>query len=122
MSYKVTKKNEVYNYEAPNHFDCRSTRVHDAADVNGGTITVGLSHFLPGGGCTYGSNAKESVYYVITGEMYLESEVGTPNEIKTTLYAGDSYHCGPGTNKSIINTGNISSAMLVALAEPKKED
>jgi hypothetical protein len=28
--------------------------------------------------------------------MYLESEVGTPEEVKTTLYAGDSFHCGPG--------------------------
>ncbi|MDR1068943.1 MAG: cupin domain-containing protein [Clostridiales Family XIII bacterium] len=121
MSYKITRKNEVYTYEAPGHFDVRTTRVHDAADVNGGGITMGLSHFLPGGGCNYSSNAKETIYYIIEGQMYLESEIGTPNEVKTTLYAGDSYHCGPGTEKSVVNTGQVACQMLVALANPVAE-
>ena len=118
MSYKITRKNEAYAYEAPGHFDVRATRLHDAADVNSGGITMGLSHFLPGGGCNYGSNAKESIYYVIEGQMYLESELGTENEVKTTLYAGDTYHCGPGTSKSIVNNGTTSCQMLVALVTP----
>ncbi|MDR2610403.1 MAG: cupin domain-containing protein [Clostridiales Family XIII bacterium] len=121
MSYKITRKDEVYTYEAPGHFDVRTTRVHDAADVNGGTITMGLSHFLPGGGCNYGSNAKETIYYIIEGQMYLESEVGTPDEVKTTLHAGDSYHCGPGTQKSVVNNGQTACQMLVALANPAAE-
>ena len=118
MSYKITRKDEAYKYEAPGHFDVRTTRLHDAADVNVGGITMGLSHFLPGGGCNYGSNAKESIYYIVEGQMYLESEVGTENEVKTTLYAGDSYHCGPGTSKSIVNNGTSSSQVLVALVTP----
>ena len=44
-----------YNYEAPGHFDVRTTRLHNPQDVNDGSITMGLSHFLPGGGCSYGS-------------------------------------------------------------------
>jgi quercetin dioxygenase-like cupin family protein len=118
MSYKITKKDGTYNYEAPGHFDVRTTRVHDAADVNGGGITMGVSHFLPGGGCNYGSNAKETIYYILEGQMYLESELDTPEEVKTTLYAGDSYHCGPGTSKSVVNNGTDSAKMLVALANP----
>ena len=121
MSYKITKKDGVYTYEAPGHFDVRTTRVHDAADVNGGGITMGLSHFLPGGGCNYGSNPKETIYYIIEGQMYLESELDTPDEVKITLYAGDSYHCGPGTSKSVVNNGTVACQMLVALATPAAE-
>jgi quercetin dioxygenase-like cupin family protein len=117
MSYKITRKNEAYRYEAPKHFDVRTTRLHDPQDVNSGVITMGLSHFLPGGGCEYGSNLLESIYYVIEGQMYLECEVGTPEEVKTTLYAGDSFHCGPGTKKSILNTGTVSCQLLVALVK-----
>ena len=118
MSYKITRKNEAYTYEAPGHFDVRTTRLHDPQDVNSGGITMGLSHFLPGGGCEYSSNAKETIYYIIKGEMYLESELDTENEVKTTLYAGDTYHCGPNTKKSVVNKGATSSQMLVALVTP----
>jgi len=118
MSYKITRKEEAYVYEAPGHFDVRTTRLHDPGDVNSGGIIMGLSHFLPGGGCEYGSNPKESIYYIIEGQMYLESELGTDKEIKTTLYAGDTYHCGPGTKKSVLNTGTSSAQMLVVLVTP----
>jgi quercetin dioxygenase-like cupin family protein len=121
MSYKITRRNEVYNYEAPGHHEVRTTRIADAADVNQGGITFGLSHFLPGGYTDLGANQKESIYYILHGEMYLEAEVGTPDEIKTTLYAGDAFHCGPGTKKSVKNTGNVSTQMLVAMADPKAE-
>jgi quercetin dioxygenase-like cupin family protein len=50
--------------------------------------------------------------------MYLESEVGTENEVKTTLYAGDSYHCGSDTKKSVVNTGTTATQMLVVLITP----
>ncbi|MDR2502005.1 MAG: cupin domain-containing protein [Oscillospiraceae bacterium] len=118
MSYKITRSNEAYTYEAPGHFDVRTTRLHDAKDVNQGGITMGLSHFLPGGGCNYGGNAKETIYYIVEGQMYLESELDTPDEVKTTLYAGDSYHCGPGTKKSVVNSGADSCKMLVVLITP----
>ena len=118
MSYKITRREEAYSYTAPGHFDVRTTRLHDSQDVNAGGITMGLSHFLPGGGCEYGANAKETIYYVVEGQMYLESELDTPNEVKTTLYAGDSYHCGPGTKKSVVNTGADSCKMIVVLITP----
>ncbi len=121
MSYKITRKDVAYTYEAAGHFDVRTTRLHDAKDVNSGGITMGLSHFLPGGGCNYGSNAKETIYYIMKGQMYLESEVGTPDEVKTTLYAGDSYHCGPNTKKSVVNNGADCCKMLVVLITPPQE-
>ena len=118
MSYKITRRDEAVTYEAPGHFDVRTTRLHDVGDVNSGTVTMGLSHFLPGGNTTYGANTKETIYYVVEGQMYIESEVDTPNEVKTTLYAGDSYHCGPGTKKSVLNNGATACQMLVVLITP----
>ncbi|MCL1834740.1 MAG: cupin domain-containing protein [Oscillospiraceae bacterium] len=115
MSYKITRKDEAYKYDAPGHFDVRTTRLHDPGDVNDGVVTMGLSHFLPGGGCEYSSNARESIYYIIEGQMYLESEIDTENEVKTTLFAGDTYHCGPNTKKSVVNNGTTACQMLVVL-------
>ena len=54
MSYKVTRATEAVKYEAPGHFDVRTTRLHNPAEVNGGSIVHGLSHFLPGGGADAG--------------------------------------------------------------------
>ena len=50
MSFKVTHRNESVKYQAPGHFDVLTTRLHNPDDVNDGTIVMGLSHFLPGGG------------------------------------------------------------------------
>lgn len=114
MSYKVVRKNEAVTYEAPGHFDVRTTRLHNPGDVNQGAITVGLSHFLPGGGCEFGANPLESIYYIISGEMTLKTD-----DEETVLHAGDTFHCGPGTNKSIINSGTESCQMLVCLTKPE---
>lgn len=113
MSYKITKKDEAYSYDAAKHYDVRTTRLHDPQDVNDGKLTIGLSHFLPGGGCEFGNNAKESVYYIIEGEMTVKTD---DNEV--TMYAGDSFHCGPFTNKSIHNNGSVCTKMLVCLTDP----
>ena len=70
MSYKVVKKEDAVFYTAPGHFDMRPTRLHNAQDVNEGKMTVGISHFLPGGGCEFAANALESVYYILTNGAY----------------------------------------------------
>jgi quercetin dioxygenase-like cupin family protein len=113
MSYKIVRKNEATRYEAPGHFDVRTTRLHNPVDVNDGKIVMGLSHFLPGGGCEFGSNAKESIYYIVSGQMTLKTE-----DEETILFAGDSFHCGPNTKKSAINSGTESCQMLVVLVDP----
>jgi quercetin dioxygenase-like cupin family protein len=115
VSYKITRINESYVYEAPGHFGCLTTRLHDPQDVNEGGLIMGLTHFLPGGGTDLGNNMMESIYYIIEGEMTLTTDDGD-----TVLRAGDSFHCGPGTNKCVKNTGTTSAQMLVALTAPKK--
>lgn len=114
MSYKIVRKNEAYEYQAPGHFKVLTTRLHNPDDVNSGKVVMGLSHFLPGGGTEFGSNPLESIYYIISGEMTLKTEDG-----ETVLHAGDSFHCGPHTKKSVLNTGSETCQMLVVLVNPE---
>lgn len=116
MSYKITRKNEATSYEAPGHFQMLPTRLHNPEDVNEGKMIMGLSHFLPGGGCQFGNNPLESIYYIISGEMTIKTD-----SEETTLYAGDSFHCGGGTNKGIINNGSETCQMLVCLVPPESK-
>lgn len=111
MSYKIVRKEEATVYEAPGHYGVIPTRLHNPQDVNDGRMICGLSHFEVGGGCKFGSNQLESIYYIISGTMDLECEDGT----KTTLHAGDTFHCGPGTKKGIQNNGTTVCQMLVCL-------
>ena len=114
--YKVTKANESYKYEAPGHFDVRTTRLHDADDVNG-QVTMGLSHFLPDGGADMAKAPKELIYYIIEGEMTITTDDG----VDTVLHKGDSIHIGVGQGRSCRNTGIAGAQMLVVLCPPKAE-
>ena len=116
MSYKIVRKEDAVPYEAPGHFSMLPTRLHNPQDVNGGKMIMGLSHFLPGGGCEFGANPLESIYYLISGEMTLRTEDG-----ETVLHAGDSFHCGGGTQKGILNKGTETCKMLVCLVPPEQQ-
>ena len=119
MSFKITKREDAVPYEAKGHYGMLATRLHNPADVNDGSMTQGLSHFLPGGGCEYGANALESIYYIVEGEMDIVVEEDTPEEVRTTLHKGDSFHCGPNTRKGIKNNGPVTCQMLVTLVRPE---
>ena len=69
MSYKITRKDRAYVI-GPKHFDVRTTRLHDPQDVNNGVVTMGLSHFLPGG--VDMAQTQWSPYTTIEGQMYIE--------------------------------------------------
>lgn len=115
MSFKVTHRNGSTKYQAPGHFDVLTTRLHDPDDVNDGTIVMGLSHFLPGGGADMAPANFEMVYYIMEGEMTvtLKNEVG--EEKKYVLQAGDSVHFGKGTERASLNTGVVTAQMLTVM-------
>lgn len=122
MSFKIVRKNEAITYFPAKHYDMRATRLHNPADVNEGQVTLGLSHFLPGGGVEYSSNQKESIYFILKGELTIEVEKGTENEVITTLHEGDSFHCGPGTMKGLKNNGTETAQMLVVIIPPAAKE
>ncbi len=114
MSYKVTKAAEAVTYDPAGHYDMRATRLHNADDVDG-TITLGYSHFLPGGGAEMGKAPVELVYYVVEGEM----TVTTEDDQIHVLHAGDSIHFAPQVGRASVNTGIVTAKMLVVACPPK---
>lgn len=108
---KITTAGSGYSYEAPGHFDCDLSRLHDAADVTDGKITVGLSTFHPGGGTNYVPVPLESVYYLLEGQLLFTDENGR----ETVFKKGDSVHVAANTTKSIVNNGTEDAVMLVVL-------
>ena len=108
MSYRVTKADEAKPYEAAGHYNMLATRLHDAADV-GGHITLGLSHFQPGGGAKMAKSPKELLYYIVEGEMTVITDDG----IQHVLHAGDSTHMSPDQGRESKNTGSTVAKMLV---------
>lgn len=109
MSYKITRAEEAYEYHPKGHFGVRCTRLVDAGEAEGQLI-VGVSHFEPGGGTEFGASAKESLYYILKGEMTVRTEAE-----ETVLHEGDVIHVGAGTPKCVKNTGNCVCDMLVCL-------
>lgn len=115
MSFKVVHRNETTNYEAPGHYDVRTTRIHNPEDVNEGTIAMGLSHFLPGGGAKMAPANFEMVYYIIEGEMTVTLKKDNGQEEQYVLHTGDSVHFGKGTERASVNTGVVTAQMLTVM-------
>ena len=80
---KGVEGSTIYTYTAPGHNECVPTRLHDPADVDGGKMIQGITYFIPGGGCDYGANPLESIYYILEGEMTLKTEDG--REVPLTM-------------------------------------
>lgn len=113
MSYKVTQKENAVTYAPAGHYDMRATRLHCPEDV-GGSITLGLSHFLPGGGAEMGKAPVELLYYVVEGEMTVTTDDGQAH----VLRAGDSIHFSPQQGRESKNTGCVTAQMLVVGCPP----
>ena len=107
-NYRIQRKegtegSTIYEYTAPGHNICTPTRLFDP---DGGPNGVDG---------TYGANPLESIYYILSGEMTLKTE-----DQETVLHAGDCFKCAGGTPKSVTNTGDTVTDMLVCLLPPQK--
>jgi len=102
-------------YEAPNHRGHCTLRLF-GLDAGGPKLfSVGLSHFLPGGGAGPDASPTEKVYYVLSGELTLIA-----GGKESVLKANDSCFIGPNESREIVNRGNDVVTMLVAVSTPQK--
>jgi quercetin dioxygenase-like cupin family protein len=110
---EVTRLADAKRYEAPKHFDCTALRLQgwDASGAQG--FWVGLSHFLPAGGCERDATPLEKVYVVTEGEVTVVTDGG-----ETTLGPYDSCHIAPDEARSIENRTNRPASMLVVMPYP----
>jgi hypothetical protein len=89
-------------YQAPGHFDVRTLRLQGAEATPVNHFTVGLSVFLPAGGCEMSTTPLEKVYVVIEGEVTIITDSG-----EATL--------GPLEARAIENRTNMAATMLVVM-------
>lgn len=110
---QVRRLADAHPYEAPKHFDCRALRLQgwEASDAQG--FWVGLTHFLPGGGCERDATPLEKVYVVTEGEVTVVTDGG-----EVTLGPYDSCYLAPNEARSIENRTNKPASMLVVMPYP----
>lgn len=110
---QVTRLHEARAYEAPKHFDCTALRLQgwDASDAQ--AFSVGLSHFLPAGGCERDATPLEKVYIVTEGEVTVVTDDG-----ETSLGPYDSVYLAPNEARSIENRTNRPASMIVIMPYP----
>ena len=110
---QVTRLSDAKPYQAPKHVDCTALRLQgfDASDVQ--SFNVGLSHFLPGGGCERDATPLEKVYVVVEGEVTIVTDSG-----EVTLESYDSVYLAPDESRAIENRTNRPASMITILPYP----
>jgi quercetin dioxygenase-like cupin family protein len=109
----VTRLADAKPYEAPKHVDCATLRLQgfDASPVEG--FSVGLSHFLPGGGVERDATPIEKVYVVTEGEVTIVTDEG-----ESTLGPYDSIYLAPNEARAIENRTNRPASMITVVPYP----
>ena len=108
---KKVEVNKSLRYDAAGHFNMAPFRLHGKEETGVTKFTVGLSHFLPGGGADWSASGTEKVYICLEGEITIKFE----NE-SVVLKPTDSIFIGAGEGRSIINETNFPASMYVIVA------
>jgi mannose-6-phosphate isomerase-like protein (cupin superfamily) len=110
---QVTRLSDARRYEAPKHYDCRALRLQgwEASDAQG--FWVGLTHFLPAGGCERDATPLEKVYVVTEGEVTVVTDDG-----EVALGPYDSCRLAPNEARALENRTNRPASMLVVMPYP----
>ncbi len=110
---KVKRFADAKTYEAANHRGYTSfALINKAEGIK--NFTLGLSHFLPGGGAGPDAGPVEKTYTILAGELTV-----IVNGVETILEPMDSCYIAAGETREIINRGNDVVTMLVAVEMPK---
>ena len=102
---KVVRLADAFEYPVTGHFDMRALRLHNKETSNTVDYTLGLSHFLPGGGTEYVETGVELIYFILEDETIV-------------LKKYDSIHFNVGDGKEIRNETNLPASMLVIAGMP----
>jgi len=106
---KVVRMGDGIPYDAPKHFNYWSMNKIFGDDAQ--RLTIGVSHFLPGGGAEMSSSAMERVYYVIRGSILVKGK----NE-EHILGADDMIYFGPGEERGFEVQGTTPATIIVIIA------
>ena len=110
----VRKLAEAQPYQAPNHREYKSLRLFGAEMGGSQTLSVGISHCLPGGGAGPDASPPERIYSGLAGELTVIA-----GGKETVIRGGDSCYIGPNESREIVNRGNEVCTIAVAVAPVK---
>ncbi len=108
----VTRIGDAKPYEAKLHHAMTALQLQGGAESETTRFTLGLSHFLPGGGAEHAASATEKIYLVISGHVTVITEKG-----EVTLGPLDSCHLAPNEGRSIENRANAPATMAVIVSK-----
>ena len=112
----LTRIDQAPEYVAPNHdhMQCLRLQGHEAGPAV--QLWMGMSQILPGGHITPSASPIEKLYFVVEGELTVE----TPDGV-SLLQPYDSCRIAPGESRALRNNTNRPIMVLLAmpLAAPK---
>ncbi len=100
------------SYVAPKHFGCHSLRLQGQQESGAEKFWMGMSFFLPGGGCEFDASPTEKMYFVLDGEITV---TGAGDE-RHVLQKYDSLRIAPNESRSIKNETNLPATILVVIS------
>jgi len=108
---KLIKHGEGVHYEAKNHTDCYAmNKLVVGTDTR--RFTVGMSHFLPGGGAAMSSSPKERAYYVLSGSIRI-----TGKSADYVVSPGDLMYIPAGEERAFQALGTEPATILVIIVD-----
>lgn len=108
---KVVRIGEGTLYDAPGHFSCSCMhKLVGGKDTM--KTTIGISHFLPGGGADMSSSPKERVYVVLAGRITV---TGTNEE--HVLEARHMIYIAPNEERGFKVLGTEPASILVIITD-----
>ena len=121
MLYRVQKLEDIFEYEGKGHFTCKATRLHTCTDMEGGQLTMGITHFFPHGGAFVRETQFEMIYYALKGGItIITADTEDGEQTRHYLKEGESIRFMPGACRGIDNDTEETVQMMVVMIVPQK--
>ncbi|WP_094603132.1 hypothetical protein SPSIL_052190 [Sporomusa silvacetica DSM 10669] len=104
------KASEGSCYDAKNHFNMWGIRKLGSPEGTQ-SVTMSISEFLPNGGATMSSAAKERIYYILRGSITVRDGQGA----EYIMHENDAIYIAPGESREMLTNGNIAARVLVTV-------
>ena len=108
MGMRITRLADAEAFTPPGHAGVGPLRLQGGTDTPTETVTVVLSHYLPGGEAALSPQPVETVYVLVAGELTMIADGE-----EAVLKPYDSVHFTPGTQRAVVNRSNLPASMLV---------
>ena len=110
ITMKVVRVGDGLPYDAPKHFKYWSMNKIFGDDAQ--RLTIGVSHFLPGGGAEMSSSLMERVYYVVRGSILVKGK-----DEEHLLGPDDMIYFGPGEERGFEVQGTTPATIIVIIVK-----